>query len=124
MCIVSLGLAVPIFVAQAPYYDPSAGQSDLPRQRLAPHYHLNAMLFYERMSWDLVAEPRYLSMNSTVPAHALAFATLKVWCGVSCVLLFDCLDLEFLASCTRLAFPVSCSPVGKLWSCVGFVWVP
>lgn len=61
----------------APLFSPSAGQSDAPRQRLAVYYHLNAMLYYEKLNFLLASTPNYRAINASIPAHALGFTSIK-----------------------------------------------
>ena len=66
-------------VEAAPLFDPAAGQSSLPLQRLTSSYCLNAMTWYEFFSYRLLRGPAFRNYTDAdgIPAYAIGWTGLK-----------------------------------------------
>ena len=66
-------------IEAAPLFDPAAGQSELPLQRLTSSYCLNAMTWYEFFSYRLLRGPAFRNYTDAdgIPAYAIGWTGLK-----------------------------------------------
>ena len=66
-------------IEAAPLFDPSAGQSQIPLQRLTSSYCLNAMTWYEFFSYRLLRGPAFRNYTDAdgIPAYAIGWTGLK-----------------------------------------------